>query len=137
MTTQVGLGHGALMPALMGGGYKTLAKSDVPSATTASNIIVRVGSSFGVAALAVVLQKAIQHEIPGASSSLAGAAKAHIAQAGPLLTHAFRTSFWWALGIAAASVIPILAFPRVAKTGRTEPAPLPETSIEDTAPAGT
>lgn len=130
----IGLGHGTLMPALLGGSYRTLERKDIPSATTASNVVVRVGSSFGVAALAVLLQRAIQHEIPGATGSLAAAAKGgHLAQVGPLLAHAFRDTFWWSLGIAAVSVIPMLFIARAGKAATASVEPV--APVEDTAPA--
>jgi EmrB/QacA subfamily drug resistance transporter len=119
----LGLGHGSMMPAMMGGMYRTLNRSQVPSATTASNVIMRVGSSVGVALLAVILQRAIQSEIPGTTGNLGDIAKVpalgqaaahHLAVQ---LTHAFQTSFWWAFGIAALTFIPILLIPRATKPG--------------------
>jgi len=119
----LGLGHGSMMPAMMGGMYRTLERRDVPSATTASNVIMRVGSSVGVAFLAVILQRAIQHQIPGSTGNLGsiskapalGAAAAH--HLTTLLTRAFDTGFWWAFGIAAITFIPILLIPRATKPG--------------------
>ncbi|MGH3168096.1 MAG: hypothetical protein ACRDN0_19710 [Trebonia sp.] len=52
----------------------------------------RVGSSFGTAALAVVLQQAIKNRIPGASEGLSGAAGLRSAHALSELTGAFGTA---------------------------------------------
>jgi EmrB/QacA subfamily drug resistance transporter len=105
----VGIGHGAMMPSLMAAVYQRLDRAAVPAATTASNIMVRVGSSFGVAALAVALQVFIRHEIPEAGGTVASVARTP--EALSRLAHAFGHSFWWAAGIAAVSIIPILLLP--------------------------
>jgi EmrB/QacA subfamily drug resistance transporter len=116
----LGLGHGTMMPALMGGMYRTMDRKDVPSGTVAANITMRVGSSIGVAALAVILQLAIQDRFPQTDGSLgevarvAGAGSA-AANAEALLTDAFTTGFWWAFGFAAFSLIPILLIPKIKK----------------------
>jgi len=107
----IGLGHGTMMPSLMAAAYQRLERSAVPAATTASNIIVRVGSSFGVAALAVALQIFIRHEFPSAAGTIASAAAVHTPGAPSHLAHAFGHSFWWALGISAFAVIPIALLP--------------------------
>lgn len=67
----VGLGHGTLTPSLMAAAYQRLDRTAIPAATTASNILIRVGSSFGVAAPAVALQVYIRHAFPSASGSVA------------------------------------------------------------------
>lgn len=132
----IGLGHGTMMSALMGGSYRTLDRKDIPSATTASNVTLRIGSSFGVAALAVLLQHAITNRIPGASGKLGGAAagaakSGHLDQVMALLTHAFNDTFWWAFGIAAVAAIPILLIP--ASKAPVAPAE-PVAQVEDTTP---
>ena len=106
-----GFGHGMMMPSLMAATYQRLERSEVPAATTASNIMVRVGSSFGVAALAVALQIYIRHELPAASGTIASAASIRTPGAPAHLAHAFGHSFWWPLGIAAFAVVPILLIP--------------------------
>jgi EmrB/QacA subfamily drug resistance transporter len=108
----VGIGHGAMMPALMSAAYQRLPRSAVPGATTASNIIVRVGSSFGIAALAVALQVYIRRAVPGSNGTVASAAGANTRAALPRLAHAFGHSFWLALGIAAVAIVPVLLLPR-------------------------
>ncbi|GAB3984285.1 MDR family MFS transporter [Actinoallomurus acanthiterrae] len=108
----VGIGHGMMMPSLMAAAYLRLNRAAVPAATTASNIVVRVGSSFGVAALAVALQISIRHEVPGASGSLASVSRVRSPDLPSRLAHAFGAGFWWAFAIAAAAVVPILLLPR-------------------------
>jgi EmrB/QacA subfamily drug resistance transporter len=108
----IGLGHGTIMPSLMAATYQRLDRSAVPAATTASNIIVRVGSSFGIAALAVALQIYIRREFPSAAGTIASAASVRTPGAPSHLAHAFGNGFWWALGIAAVAVVPIALLPR-------------------------
>jgi EmrB/QacA subfamily drug resistance transporter len=110
-TFVIGLGHGMMMPSLMAAAYQRLERSAVPAASTASNIVVRVGSSFGVAALAMALQIYIRRELPGADGTVAAASAAHVPGVLSHLGHAFAHSFWWAFGIAAVALVPMLLIP--------------------------
>jgi predicted MFS family arabinose efflux permease len=108
----VGLGHGLIVPALIATTYQGLPRSAVPSATAASNIAIRVGSSFGAALLAVLLQIYIRASIPGASGSLADAAAVRTPTGLHLLARTFGHSFWWTAAIIAVSALPIALVPR-------------------------
>lgn len=104
----LGLGHGLMIPPLMSAAYQRLRKAAIPAATTASGIMVRVGSSFGGAALALALQAFIRQEVPGASGTVASAVRF-----GPAaLARAFGDGFWLAAGLAAVALVPILLIPR-------------------------
>jgi EmrB/QacA subfamily drug resistance transporter len=105
-----GFGHGMMMPSLMAAAYQRLERPSIPAATAASNIVIRVGSSFGVAALAVALQIFIRHEIPGAGGTVASVPRTPDALS--RVSHAFGSSFWLALGIGAVALVPILLIPR-------------------------
>jgi len=108
----VGLGHGLLIPALTGGMYRGVAKADVPAATTAGNILIRVGGSVGIAVLAVVLQNAIRARVPGASGSLADAAGLTRTPAlTTSISDAFAHSFWWVVVIVLLAIPPVLLMP--------------------------
>ncbi|WP_328616565.1 multidrug efflux MFS transporter [Amycolatopsis sp. NBC_00355] len=115
----IGLGHGMMMPAAMGSSYRTLDRSEISSATTTVNVGMRVASSFGVAALLVLLQRNVEQELPGVRGSVAA-----VAEAGPparvasLLSAAFTHTFWWALVIAAVALVPAALM-----QGRARPAP--------------
>ncbi|WP_067573574.1 MDR family MFS transporter [Nocardia acidivorans] len=87
----IGLGHGMVMPAAMGASYETLRHSEIASATTATNVGLRVGSSFGVAALLVLIQRDQQSQPPDLDS--------------------FTRTYWYALVIAAVAVLPALLLP--------------------------
>jgi EmrB/QacA subfamily drug resistance transporter len=111
-----GLGMGSTMMPAMSAAYQTLAPAAVARATSALNVIQRVGGSIGTAILAVVLQQQITHNIPqahggglGAAQSVPAGARAHLA---PLLATSFSHTFWWAVGLVAIAVIPAVLLPR-------------------------
>ncbi|RFS81534.1 DHA2 family efflux MFS transporter permease subunit [Actinomadura spongiicola] len=108
----VGLGHGLIAPCLLSMAYQGLPRTAVPAATTGANILIRVGSSFGTAVVAVILQIAIRDEIPGTSGNLPEAAERHATDTPTLLTSAFTGTFWWVAAILLISLFPILAIPR-------------------------
>jgi MFS family permease len=85
-----GFGVGlAGMPA-MTAAYRTLRPRQINDATPQSNMIMRVGGSFGVAIFTVVLQ----HHLSGAGPSTAAQAAA------------FAATYWWVLGITVLSLVP-------------------------------
>lgn len=106
----VGLGHGLITPSLMAGAFQGLSRDAVPSASTTANILARLGTSVGTAALAVILQIYIQASLPG-SDTLTDAAKIRTPQANSALTEAFAHSLWWTVGIAAVAIMPTLLIP--------------------------
>jgi predicted MFS family arabinose efflux permease len=106
----VSLGHGAILPTGMGASFQGIPKAEIPAATATFNVVFRVGSSFGTAVLAVVVQQAIRSRIPGVSS-LADAARLHGGSASAALTSAFEVSFWWVAALALAAAIPSLFIP--------------------------
>jgi MFS family permease len=75
--------------------FSALRTDQLSDATPQMNVLQRIGGAIGTAVLAVVLQRA--------------GAGAH----GPVeLASAFGTAYWWALGICAASLIPVLVLLR-------------------------
>jgi EmrB/QacA subfamily drug resistance transporter len=110
----VGLGLGSTIMPSMAAAYQGLAHEAVPRATSALNAIQRVAGSLGTALLAVVLQRAMRHELPGFDGGLGAAgrlvARNHAA-AGPLAT-AFGLTFWAALALAVVALVPALLLPR-------------------------
>ncbi len=111
-----GIGFGFTMMPAMAAAYQTLRRDQVPRATSAINIIQRVGGSVGTALLAVVLERQITSHVSGASgtfslggSTLSAAARAHAA---PSLATAFAHTFWWAFALAALALVPALMLPK-------------------------
>jgi EmrB/QacA subfamily drug resistance transporter len=110
-----GVGMGATMMPAMSAAYQTLERAAIARATSALNILQRVGGSIGTALLAVVLENEITSLIPGARGGLGvgrALSPAVRDQQAPLLAHAFGTAFWWALALTALAAIPALALPR-------------------------
>jgi EmrB/QacA subfamily drug resistance transporter len=108
----IGIGHGLTAPAMMSAAYQGLDRSQAPAASTASNVVLRVGTAIGPAVLAVALQSAIRARVPGASGSLADAGRA-VAQgaAGPI-AESFGVGFWWATAAATLALLLVLAVPK-------------------------
>jgi EmrB/QacA subfamily drug resistance transporter len=75
--------------------FASLRTDQLSDATPQMNVLQRVGGAIGTAVLAVVLQRASK----GASSPSE-------------LADAFGTAYWWAVGICAASLIPVLVLLR-------------------------
>lgn len=118
-TFVVGLGHGLVAAPLMAALYQGLPRTAMATATTTANILVRVGSSFGTAILAVVLQISIRAAIPGASGRLDDPTAGRGPDAVDGLVRAFGHSFWWTTGLAALALVPALLLPR--RTGASSP----------------
>jgi hypothetical protein len=110
----VGAGLGATITPAMAAGYQSVTGRDVPRATSALSVIQRVAGSLGTALLAVVLQRAISSRLPGFHGGLAQAgalARLDPARVLPALSHAFGATFWVALALTAAALIPALLLP--------------------------
>ncbi|HEX4752949.1 MAG TPA: DHA2 family efflux MFS transporter permease subunit, partial [Solirubrobacterales bacterium] len=75
--------------------FAALRTDQLSDATPQMNVLQRVGGAIGVAVLSVVLQRA--------SAGAHGAVE---------LAGAFGTAYWWAVGICAASLIPVLVLLR-------------------------
>jgi EmrB/QacA subfamily drug resistance transporter len=112
------LGHGAILPTGMGAAYQGMPKAEIPAATATFNVVFRLGSSFGTALLAVIVQQAIRTRIPGVTS-LADTVRLQGEHALAALTSAFSVSFWWVAALALASVAPALFIPGRAEVSMT------------------
>jgi EmrB/QacA subfamily drug resistance transporter len=128
----IGLGMGAAMMPSMSAAYQTMVHSQVARATTALNIIMRVGSAVGTALVSVVLTHQLADRLPNAhgNSGLAAAQSVPPAardKVAPMISAAFGHTFWWSAGLVALAVIPILFLPR------RKPA-LPEPATADVVP---
>jgi EmrB/QacA subfamily drug resistance transporter len=86
----IGLGHGLVTPLVMAGAYRDVPRGEIPQATVAATILVRLGSALGAAVFAVVLQTLSRRDTPET---------------------AFAHSFWWVLGVAALSILPAVRMP--------------------------
>jgi len=107
-----GVGFGAVLVPAQSGIFGGLPAASVPHATTAVRVFQQVGGSFGVAVLAVSLQRD--------------------AAAGSPLAGAFGHTFWWAAAAAALTLIPAATF----RKPRPAPAAAAVPDLADSTPAG-
>jgi EmrB/QacA subfamily drug resistance transporter len=84
-----GFGIGTVLVPPMSVAYQDVPHAGIPDATMNTRIAQQVGTSFGIAIVAVALQSLLAH---GATS-------------------AFHGAFWWATGISVAALLPALALP--------------------------
>ncbi len=113
-----GLSIGMCFMPAMSAAFASMRPDQIPDATPQINALQRTGGAIGTAVLAVVLQRAVAAQ----PHTAAGAAAA------------FGTAYWWALGIAALSLIPCLMLLRAerpqAQDQAEAPAPSPEAVAE-------
>jgi EmrB/QacA subfamily drug resistance transporter len=122
-----GIGFGcAFMPA-MAAAFATISRQEVPRATTALNVLQRLGGSIGTALLAVVLEGRIKAALPsggviggGTVKPLPPALRERLAVP---LAHAFTSTFWWAVGLTAIAVAPAVVLAFTARRRAAAPAP--------------
>jgi MFS family permease len=124
-----GAGIGATMMPAMAAAYATLDTAAVPRATSALNVLQRVGGAIGTALLAVVLQHRVAAELPGVKGGLTqtggAAGKARLAHAADPLASAFGQTFWWAFGMTLVAVVPTLVLVRNTRRAPAGAAPAP------------
>jgi EmrB/QacA subfamily drug resistance transporter len=132
----MGLGMGAAMMPAMTAAYQTIERPQMARATTALNIIQRIGGSIGTALLSVVLAHQLSSRLPGSAGGGGGLGAAQSASAGardavaPAIASAFGHTFWWGLGILVLAVIPALLLPRRRPTVAAADAVPPEAQAE-------
>jgi EmrB/QacA subfamily drug resistance transporter len=111
----IGAGLGATITPSMAAAYQDLQQAEIPQATSALNVVQRIAGALGSALLAVVLQRAIDAEVPhihggvGQAYAVARRDPLHVA---PAIAHAFATTFWVPFALTAAALIPALLLPR-------------------------
>jgi hypothetical protein len=102
-----GLGIGSSMMPAMAAAYATLESSAVPRATSALNVMQRIGGSLGTALLAVVLQGEISDRLGGRGGGtlerLPDGVRARVAEP---LADAFAATFWWAVAMSVVALVP-------------------------------
>jgi EmrB/QacA subfamily drug resistance transporter len=117
----MGLGMGSTMMPAMSAAFGTMRHDDVPRATSALNVIQRVGGAIGVAILSVILTHALTDNLstiaPGGkvSGGLEAAQSVPAAVQGqvtPLIADAFGHTYWWAFGMVVLMTIPSLFLPK-------------------------
>jgi len=107
-----GIGLGAAMVPLSGAGFVGMSRDEMPHASILVRLSQQFGGSFGVAILAVILERA--------------AAGAHTPHA---LAVGFQHAFWWSIAFTAIAVPVCLLLP-----GRPPPPARPATAVSTRAP---
>jgi MFS family permease len=111
----IGAGLGATITPSMAAAFQAVERPDIGAATATIGTIQRIAGSLGTALLAITLQHAIAARLPGFHGSItraAALAAADPARVLPVLAQAFGTTFWVALALTVASLVPALALPR-------------------------
>ena len=110
----IGAGLGATITPSMAAAFQELEHREMPRATSAINVVQRVAGSLGTALLAVVLQQALRSNLHGFGGSIGGAAglaKRDPLHAAPAIAHSFGQTFWVAVALTAAALVPALLLP--------------------------
>jgi EmrB/QacA subfamily drug resistance transporter len=118
-----GLGIGGSMMPAMAAAYATLASSAVPRATSALNVVQRIGGSMGTALLAVMLQGEIRDRLgsrggPAASGTLERLPDDVRARVAEPLASAFGATFWWAVGMSVVAMGPAVVLAMTQRRAR-------------------
>ncbi|MFS8478182.1 MAG: DHA2 family efflux MFS transporter permease subunit [Micromonosporaceae bacterium] len=100
-----GAGLGAVGVPAMAAAYHRLPRAAIPRATSATNVVQRLGASLGTAVVAVILQRQIEDRAAAGGSP-------------DVLTHAFASTFWWTIGFAVLILPLALLLPAGAGPGR-------------------
>lgn len=111
----IGIGIGSTIPPSMAAAFQELSRQETPRATSALNAIQRIAGAMGTALFAIILQHEITADLrhhPGGIQALAALPPAQRAQAAPALASAFGTTFWIAVALIAAALVPALLLPR-------------------------
>jgi EmrB/QacA subfamily drug resistance transporter len=88
-----GASQGGLIIPIMASAYIGLDKKHIPDASTATRILTTIGSAFGSAILATVLQQQMSSHAITDVQSIAGA---------------YNVAFWWSIGFTIVALIPAL-----------------------------
>jgi EmrB/QacA subfamily drug resistance transporter len=127
-----GFGMGGTMMPAFAAAFASLQRSEVPRATSALNVLQRIGGSVGTALLAVVLQHEITAQLggrgPGGGGSLQQVPDAVRERIAEPLAAAFAHTFWWAVALSLLAFIPttVLAISQRRARGSESAEPLAE-----------
>lgn len=119
----MGLGMGATMMPTMSSAFIQLKRDQVPRATSAINVIQRVGGSIGVAILSTYLTHEISTNMPKATGALSASGESGMAvisdippqiqaQVAPALADAFGNTYWVSFGLLSVMFVLSLFLPR-------------------------
>jgi EmrB/QacA subfamily drug resistance transporter len=128
----LGLGAGSTIMPSMAAAFQALARDETPRATSALNAIQRIAGAIGTALLAIILQRAIAANLPDLHNgllALATLSPSKRASAAPALADAFSTTFWVAVALIAATIVPALLLPRPSREEKRAAKMTPEAGV--------
>jgi EmrB/QacA subfamily drug resistance transporter len=111
----IGLGLGATVTPSMAAAFQTLSRAETPRGTSALNAIQRIAGAIGTAAFAILLQHSITAKLPGHADgvqAIAALSRHPGTRTATALASAFGITFWAAVVLTAAALIPALLLPR-------------------------
>ncbi len=109
----IGAGIGSTIAPSMAAAFKAVAPAQLPRATSALNALQRIAGAVGTALFAILLQHSLTVSAgrrPGSGSAVAAA---------------FGGTFWVAVALIAAALVPALLLPGPARADQSGPAPAP------------
>jgi len=112
----IGAGIGSTIAPSMAAAFKAVSPAEMPRATSALNTLQRIAGAIGTALFAILLQHSItasQARHPGSVQSVASA---------------FGNTFWVAVALIAAALVPALLLPRPAHPEQDSPVPASESA---------
>jgi MFS family permease len=117
----LGWGIGSTIMPSMAAAFQTLSREETPRATSAINAIQRIAGAIGTALVAIILLRVIAGNIPDFQGGIQGmAALSRPSHATGVLAEAFGTTFWVAVGLIAAALVPALLLPGVKHAQQTD-----------------
>ncbi len=119
----MGLGMGATMMPTMSSAFITLKRDQVPRATSAINVLQRVGGSIGVAILSTYLTHEMTSNMPKAAGALSAGGESGLAamsdippaahdRIAPILADAFGNTYWVSFALLCGVFVLSLFLPR-------------------------
>jgi EmrB/QacA subfamily drug resistance transporter len=124
-----GLGLGATVTPSMAAAFQALSRAETPRGTSALNAIQRIAGAIGTAGFAILLQRSVTAKLPGRADgvqSIAALSRNPGAHTAATLASAFGITFWAAVALTAAAVIPALLLPRPARAHQAPSRQVPE-----------
>jgi EmrB/QacA subfamily drug resistance transporter len=111
----IGAGLGSTIMPSMAVAFGSISRDAVPRASSALNALQRIAGAIGTALFAIVLQRQIASGVPTLDDGIGEIARLDPAEAerlAPSLADAFGTTFWIAVALVIAALVPALLLPR-------------------------
>ena len=118
----LGVGIGSTIMPSMAAAFQTLTRQETPRGASAINVIQRIAGAIGTTLLAITLQRTITSNLPqlhGGIQAIAALSPNKQAHAATPLAAAFATSFWIAVALTTAALLPALFLPNRARQEQT------------------